>query len=94
MHVEAIELTQFNICHKEFMTGLHQNSQSTVRMNGLLEFVIYSSATRLLVHGGVTAARVCGRLVEVQPAVASPENTPPAFRDSSHFLSASIIESD
>lgn len=67
-------------------TGLQQNSQSTVRMNGLLEFVIYSSATRLLVRGGVTVARACGRLVEVQPAVASTENTPPAFRDSSHFL--------
>lgn len=76
-------------------TGLQQHSQTTVRMSSLLEFVIYSSATQLLVRGGVTAARACGRLVELQPAVASTENTPPArLQVSSHFLGSSIIESD
>lgn len=72
----------------------HASNKTTVRMNGLLEFVIYSSATLRLVRGGVTAARAGGRLVEVQPAVASTENTPPSSRVSSHFLGASIIESD
>ncbi len=90
---------KFDIHQVEFVllctTGLQQHSQTTVRMNDLLEFVIYSSATRLLVRGGVTAARACGRLVELQPAVASTENTPPArLQVSSHFLGSSIIESD
>ncbi len=55
--IRGYSAQKFDIHQVEFvllcMTGLQQPSQTTVRMNDILEFVIYSSATRLLVRGGV-----------------------------------------